>query len=241
VTEGGPVVGQIHSGTKRPLGVRRRGRIEQLAIALRSGESQDLLLRVHSRTEIDKPLIGYEVFTQNTGEQTTSLVGRTNRDGTVRVSPGKTPIQLLTLRSGGQLLARLPVVPGDTPLLEIPLPDDDLRLQAESRLLAMREELIDLVARRNILMARVRQKIKKGEFPQAQQLLGQLDELPGRAQFNQALSKQERMHHAEDPQVQKKIDRLFAQTRALLGRFLDSRPISELHTELREAKTQAKS
>ena len=75
---------------------------------------------------------------------------------------------MLLIKHGGQLLAKLPVVPGAERRINVPLPDDEARLVAEARLAAVREDLIDVVARRNILMARTRQKIEKKDFAAAQ-------------------------------------------------------------------------
>ena len=42
----------------------------------------------------------------------------------------------------------------------------------------------------------------------------------------------------DDPQVQRRIDQLFAATELVLGQFLDPRPIGELQDELRSAEGQ---
>lgn len=235
--EGGSkqIVGRVQSGTRRPLGVRRRGRIEQVAIALRA-DPADATIRLHSRTEAEKPLVAYDVFAQNTGEKETRLVGLSDENGELCVAPGKTAIQLLYVKSAGELLARLPIVPGVDRYVDVPLPDDDVRLRAQARLAALREDLVDLVARRNIFMARVRHQIEEKNYGQARELLELLDELPGRAQFNQQLEREARLHRASDPQVQRRIEQLFTATQTVLGQFLDPRPISELHDELRAAQ-----
>jgi hypothetical protein len=226
--------GVIQSGTTRPFAIRQRGRIEQIAIALRADPGESLV-RLRSRTEKEKPLVGYQVFSQNTGEHDTRLVGSSDDAGEVRVTSGKTAVQLLYVKSGGELLARVPIVPGARSEIDVPLPDDDLRLQAAARLAALREDLVDLVARRNIFIARVRQQIEDKHYPQAKQLLETLDGLPSRAQFTQTLEREQRLHRTKDPQVQRQIDQLFAGMQTVVGKFLDSQPITELHEQLREA------
>jgi hypothetical protein len=114
--------------------------------------------------------------------------------------------------------------------------DDPARLDAEAKINSIREELIDLVARRMILASRVRKLIKTGETKQAESLLSQLEELPGRAQFDQLLAKQEQISRSENAMVQKRIDKLFADTRVVLGHFLDAKLATELRTELAQAK-----
>jgi hypothetical protein len=231
------LVGRVQSGTRRPFGVRRRGRIEQVAIALRF-DPRPAVVQLQSRTKPDKPLSGYEVFIQNSNEAATRPGGISDTRGEVRIEPGPTPIQLLYVRSGGELLARLPVVPGVDDHLDVPLVDDEPRLRASARMAAMREDLVDLVARRNIYMARVRQHIEENDLPAAGQLLESLDELPGRARFNQLLARETRLYRADDEQVQRKIEKLFSATQTVLSQFLDPRPISELHDQLRAARNE---
>jgi hypothetical protein len=226
--------GRIQSGTTRPFAIRQRGRIEQVAIALRA-DVGDTVVRLRSRTEKDKPLVGYQVYAQNVGEHETRLVGSSDETGQLPVGPGKTAVQLLYIKSGGELLARVPMVPGAEAAIDVPLPDDDLRLQAAARLAALREDLVDLVARRNIFIARVRQQIEDKNYQQARQLLGTLDELPTRAQFTQTLDREARLHRTKDPQVQRQIDQLFAGMQTVVGKFLDSQPIADLHEQLRQA------
>jgi hypothetical protein len=111
-----------------------------------------------------------------------------------------------------------------------------MRLAAEARLAALREELVDVVVRRNILMARARQKIKDSDFPAAQTLLRAIDDLPGRSQFNLTLNTAARLLRSDDPQIQRRIDQLFQATQTVLTQYLDARPISELNEEFRAAQ-----
>ena len=85
-------------------------------------------------------------------------------------------------------------------------------------------------------MANIQQQIDGGELQKAARLLDQLDALPGRAQFNRELTIQEQLHRSADPQTQRRIDKLFSDTRAVLGFFLDSRAVNELRNELHAAR-----
>ncbi len=234
------IIGRIQSASRRPIVARRQGRLEQVAIALHT-DPDSLTLRLHSRTAADKPLVGYEVFTQKPGEETLTRVGLSDTAGQISIPSGKTPIQFLLVKHGDQLFARVPVLAGAQSRIDIPLPDDDARLAAEANLAEVREDLIDVVARRNILMSRARQKIEKKDYAAAQDLLKTLDELPGRPQFNTTLETAARMLRSDDPQMQRRIDKLFETTQTLLTQFLDLRPISQLHDELREAQSKGAS
>jgi hypothetical protein len=231
-------IGRIRSATQRPLGVRR-GRVEQVAIGLRNDPGESTL-ELQSRVESDKRLVGYEVFAQNVDEKPMRPLGASDAAGEVTVSPDKSAVQMVFVKSDGVFLARLPIVPGAATRVAVPLPDDDMRLRVAARLAAFREDMIDLVARRNIFMARVRQEIEERNFDRARVLLESLDELPGQTQFNLTLDREAQRLRTKDLQVQRRIDQLFAQTRMALGKFLDPQPISELHEDLRHAQKPVK-
>jgi len=227
-------IGRIRSVTQRPLG-GRHGRVEQVAIGLRN-DPGDLTLELRSRIDREKPLVGYEVSAQDVDEQAIRPLGKSNAAGEATVSPGKSAVQFVYVKSDGVMLARLPVVPGADERVTVPLPDDDVRLRVGARLSALREDVVDLVARRTIFMARVRQEIEAKNFDAARELLESLDELPGQTQFSLALDREARRFRTDDVQVQRRIDRLFTETRTALGKFLDPQAIGALHEEFRRAQ-----
>ena len=227
----------VHTGTRRPFGIRRRGRIENLALAMRKPVGKTRV-RFYARHDQAQGLIGYEVFRREPGESETQPIGLTDSSGAVEVAPGKSNVSILFLRSEGQLLAKVPVVVGAKSLLEVPIADDTARLRAQAALTSLTERLIDTVAQRNILIARVRDRIKNGKLDQAQELFTTLDNLPGRSKFVQAIDSAEnrKLHQSDDPKVQARIEKLFADTRKLLGKFLNTRQITDLQNELTAAR-----
>jgi len=230
----------IHSGNRRPFGMRMRGRVEQIAIAMRYPPD---VTRVRFRASHDESLglAGYEVFWQAPGSASTHPIGLTDLHGVVEVPPGEFPVTYLFLRSESLLLAKVPVVPGAIDFVEIPVSDDAARLRAQEELDSLKERLIDIVARRNILIARVRNELEQGNLDRAQQLMRELDSLPTRANFDQLLSTAEshRSNRSQNPRVQAKIEKLFGDTRQLLGRFLNIREITELEAEVNQARSTA--
>ena len=229
---------EVTSGSRRAFSGRRQGRVEQLAIAVRPA-AEATTLSLHARKPNTKPLVGYEVLSATENPDSPKSIGFSDRAGEVRIQPGKQPIDMLLIKHGGQLMAKIPVVPGAEQLVNVSLPDDDARLAAEARLAALREDLIDVVARRNILIARTRQKIKKKDYAGAQELLRNLDELPGQPQFDFTLDSSERLLHTDDPLMQRKITQMFAATRKVMSHFLTIKPINDMHDELREAQQKS--
>jgi hypothetical protein len=236
--EDNAIVGRFQSASRRPIMTRRQGRIEPVAIAIHT-DPAPTTLRLHSRTAAEKPLVGYEVFAQRPGDEKLTRIGASDATGRITIPPGKAPLQFLFVKHGGQLFARVPVVSGEKQRIDIPLPDDDARLAAEASLAAVREDLVDVVARRNILISRARQKIEKKDYAAAQELLRSLNDLPGRQQFKITMDTTKRSVRSDDPLMQRRIDRLFDATDTLLTKFLDVKPINEVNDELREAQSKA--
>ncbi|MGI9457983.1 MAG: hypothetical protein ACR2NU_15570, partial [Aeoliella sp.] len=230
----------IHSHTPRPFGVRQRGRVDQLATLLRVTKTTTRL-RLHSRDEKDVPLGGFLVYQRNAGEKEGVPVGKTDRNGTIEIASGEDVIQVAFVQSSGQWIAKIPLVPGADDLIEAPLLDDRKRLEAEAKLSAIREELIDIVARRNIIAARARIKIKQGNLKEANDLVKTLEQLPTASEFEQRrIRQQERLIKSNDPRVQARIGKLFSDTRAVLAEFLAPGLVQELKREIAAANQTAR-
>jgi hypothetical protein len=235
--EGDAWAAAVHSGIRRPFGVRRRGQVQQLALVLRAG-SPTTTVRFHARNDPAAALVGYEAFVK-TGEQTSTWVGVTDSHGELVLPRGHDPIATLLLRSDGLLLAKVPVPVGALTRIEAPIADDGARLRAQAELRAIREELIDLVAQRAILMARVRAQLAAGKTDAAAGLMEELNELPLQSTFDRRIETAARAAHSDDPLVQGRIDKLFGDTRALLSKFLNVRQITDLQNEVLRAQSAA--
>ena len=85
---------------------------------------------------------------------------------------------LLYVKNGGAVLARLPLVPGLTETEVADLTGDDMRLQAEAYIRGVQNAIIDLVAIRKLLEARIRMRLTKGQMTEAEDLLRALRDQP---------------------------------------------------------------
>ena len=238
-----PLLAKIFSGTKRPFGVRRRGRIEQFALAAQL-ETDATVLHLTGRIDPTQPMAGCRVFErenlnankEENGKSEFRLLGVSDRAGTLRVEPADTPVRMVWIKSGKLLLAKLPVVPGLRPTMQVPLPEDEIRLETEGKLTALRNNLIDLVARRSILIVRIRTRLDAGDIDEAQRLFARLDDLPRRPEFRREIDQLEQVAKSDDPQTQRRITGLFTRTKAVLGSFLDSRELTRLQDKINAAK-----
>lgn len=229
----------IVSHAASPLGVRQRGRVDQVA-RLVTPSDRDTRLRLHARDDPSQPLAGFRVYQRDAGAEDQAFIGKTDDEGSIAIAPGNTPIQIAFVQSSGQWIAKIPLVPGADGLVQAPLADDRKRLEAEAKLVGIREELIDLVARRNILAARARAKLRANDIDEANDLVRILEQMPTATEFEQQrIRQQERLIRSSDPQIQRRIEQLFNDTRDVLAEFLAPGLVQELKREISAAGTTA--
>lgn len=229
---------QIYTGLRQPLSGRRRGRVEQLALATHP-PAEPTRLELRSRTDPDRPLTGYDVYAYGPNNPKSEHLGRSDRDGAVIVDTNSHPLRLVIVKSGTELLARLPLVPGIEPTLTAQLPDDSERLRAEGFIVGLQEELVDLVIRREVLLSLMRSYLADDKIEEAVKINEELNALRTRQQFAIMLDREQQKIVSSDPQVQRKIDKLFSDTKTLLNNFMRAGPVEEVQAELRAALARA--
>jgi hypothetical protein len=227
---------RVFSGNRKPFAMSRRAGIEIIAIPLKEF-LPDTRVRFHTSHQDSAGLSGYDVFSKQADAKQFLPLGVTDYTGSVLVPRGQSPITLLALRSESQLLAQVPVAPGTAESIDIPISDDAARLSVQASLTSFKELLVDTVARRNILIARIRDQLAKGKPQEAKKLFKQLDELPKRPTLSRQLDAiaNNQAHKSPNKRVQAKIDRLIADSRELLGTFLSNNELLELETEIRNS------
>jgi hypothetical protein len=237
--------GTIHSGYASVIPVKGGARTERLLLGLKPRYTTTRLqLRARAVAAgsrggpptVGRPLAGYEVFVKYPGEENTELVGLTNWQGTIELEPSDKPLQLFYIRNGGQLLARLPLVVGQQAEITANVIDDNPRLLAETYIKAMQSRVMDLVARREILAVRIRAKLKKREYADAQQLVEEFRRLPGRSQLLRELEETHRRMSGVPGLTGRRIDKLFQDGQRLLAKFLDPSTADQLAQEVAEAQ-----
>lgn len=234
--DGTDVAAAIHTGLRSPLSNRRRGRVEQLALRVRPPmRPTQLVLR--SRTQTSKPLAGYEIFAYGTDSRATDLLGLTNRDGAIDIPP-HSGARIVIVKHGGELLAKLPLVPGLAPLLTAYIPDDTERLEAEGIIVGFQQAFIDLIARRKLYISRARKAVDDGKFDEARQHLETLKKLGSYAELTQTLRMAKQKVVSTDPRTQAKINKLFADTQKVVDKFFNDAEIDELTLEINRAAQQ---
>ncbi len=189
-----------------------------------------------------EPLEGYAVFArppvaeEASASASSQRLGLTDWRGMLRIERDASPLRILYVKNGRQLLARLPLVPGAEPTQTMALPGDDERLEAEAFVRGMENRVMDLVARREILAARIRARIRDGKVAEARQYLEEAKRLPAKDDF-EALLVSHRQSGATtgDPRQVQRIDQMLSGARILLARHLNPQLIVQLEREVEAA------
>jgi hypothetical protein len=189
-TDGARLTCDVHSGLRSAIGGKKSGRIETLAIGVKSAfPNSQLELATQAKPSL--PLVAHRIELRKTGEIPKAdephdsddrliKVLLTDRRGRVVIPAGSTEdVIWLFAYSGNHLLARVPTVPGIVAAMRLEVPDDSARLAAESDLYMLQGELIEAVASQNTAAAAVRIAVKKNDAARAKQAVADLKKLPG--------------------------------------------------------------
>ncbi len=265
------VDGFLETGIRSPLTGRRRGRREEVILAV-NPTLRSTTLRLTSRDEKDKPLAGYAVYTLGTTSvggassqaaaamavlqeqqkpadsldkksgKRLNLVGRTDWKGEIVIPPQvESPLAVVIIKSGTSILAKLPLVPGQEPLMTVEVPDQDALMAAEGAIVGLQEELVDMVASRQLLIARAMARLDDGDLEAAEALREEIRNLPLASDFEMKIRDQHTLYSASNDKVQKQIDQMFTHAYVLLTKFYPPTATDELERSLQAAKKSAKS
>jgi len=167
--------GRLYSGYRQPLPGRKNVRTQRLALGILPGRTTTQL-KIVDKSDPNRPLAGYEVFAKDDPQsQDGVLVGTSAFDGriTIEQNPENT-LRLLYIRSGGNLLARLPMIPGFEDEVLARVTNDAPRLRAEGFVLGWRDQLVDTIARRQLLIRRTERRIEDFDTESADRWLSEL-------------------------------------------------------------------
>ena len=151
------------------------------------------------------------------------------------------PLQLLFIKSGDTVLAKLPVVPGLNENEVAELPSDARRLEAEAVLRGFQGEILDLIAVRALFGARVKKLIAEARFKEAEEAVGEVRRLRDYKSMADILDGIQKRLLDETKEAiplasKSKIDRMTQSTRDMLQKYLDNDFPQKLERDLRAAQ-----
>jgi hypothetical protein len=225
----------IYSGLRSPLSARRRGRTQQLALFVRPPGGETRLTLV-SGQQADLPMYGYDVYTYSPESPETNLLGTTDSTGAIDVPSSDDALRLLLVRNGGQFVARLPIVPGAEPAARAVVINDQQRLAVEGYIAGLQENVLETVVQREVYLFRIRKRMDEGNLDEATKLLDGLRALTTRERFLTDLTEYEKRVFTNDARAKARIDKLFTDTRALVDKYLDPRPVDRIVADLAAAQ-----
>ncbi len=228
----------VLSAMRNPLEGRSSVSIEKFGLLVRP-RGQNTTLCLLSKGNRALPLEGYEIFAKkplpkDSEEPNTAVrLGLTDWRGMIDVPPDELPLRLVYVKNGSHLIARLPVIPGYLGQETVELPNDDKRLETEAFVKGMESTVMDLVARREILAARIRRRLKQGKIDQARKLLTEIKSFRTKDDLEMMLTnRQQTSVAAADEREQRRIDQLLSGVRILLGKYLDPDQLVALQREV---------
>jgi hypothetical protein len=232
---------RMYTGLRSPLTGRSRGHDERLAILVRpTGGSTELELRsrmVGADPKSVRPMAGYAIYAHPADSIKTDLVGRTDGDGKLTVPADLSPLRILLVKHGGEPLARLPMMPGLEPRMQVEIADDDDRLLAEGIITGFQEHFVDVIARRQVLMTQIRARLEENKAAEAKAMLDELRTFGRQEDYINEVRIQKQRAVSPDNRIQKKIDKLFDDTEQIIIRFLNPAEVEKIESEV-SAKTR---
>ncbi len=234
---------ELIAGVATALGARSGSRIEKYGLAVTPRhDATTMTIRARPASPKDpeptEPLVGYEIHERLPGAEELAFVGRTDWRGQVDIGKSDHPVRVLYVKNGSRLLAKFPVAPGFLPHVDVNVMNDDHRLEVEGFIAGLQGRIMDLVVAREVLALRIRKRIQDQKFVEAEALLIELRGLPSRDQIQAELDQEaarQRLLPA-DRATKAAIDKLFADTRAMIAKYLDNTLPQKLDRELQQAR-----
>jgi len=176
------------------------------------------------------PAAGYTLTARSLPDGPPREVGLTDRQGRITLPAGFSDgLEVLRLVAGGhEPLREFPLMPGeaDAELVVPPFDPKERAVALESRLDSLRDEVIDLVAIRARLEARLKARFDGEDWPGAEEALVEFTALPRRETFSGELERlrdEAARRQAEEnvPILTKTAQSRVAELQGLIERYLD--------------------
>lgn len=230
----------IVSALGKPFFGQKR-RSEQVALEIRR-QYPVTALKLTTRGSNPRPQTGLEVeIVRGTAAKTEVVFrGLSNRLGVVQIPvdlKAENPQVWLVIRSSLVPLAKIPYIPGIHAQDELQLPDDTLRLKVEGELTLMQADIVDSVARREVMRATAAGQRKSVNVQKLDQMIAELNAMPTGDMFSAQLSALQVSSTAQakarrDRIAETRINKLCKETAELISKHMAPERISAIHEEL---------
>jgi hypothetical protein len=223
-----------------------RRRVQLLGIRVRP-QLDSTTVVVLPRGSRQNPLAGARCELMNSNPKSNETAAEkipltTDRAGRLHVpADAAYTLRFLQIYSGTALLARVPIVPGMVPFLELEVPDDRARLSVEGEVELLEVKLVDIVATREVLMTRTRTAAEQNRFEDVDKFLQELRALPTfenyRAQIDTLrIQAVDAAQQAQDRVAEARIKRLCTGITELASKHLDAQRLADFEDEIRSLR-----
>jgi hypothetical protein len=251
------VKASVVSSYRAPLAANMRRRVEAVAVRVRPELSGTHLKLVAGR---DPPQPQGGLFVSISGLSAPATIARSStlpvaggppasvetaqrtllsdRRGEVTIPVDlRRPIVRLEVHSGAAILARRPFVPGLDAETTLEIADDRVRLGTEREIDVLESQLIETVAKRGALIARTRAALSRTDTQKAQQLISEVERLPGGDEYFAQLNRirvlaLEEAHNRKDRVAERRIEDLCRKTLERITQYLSDDRIATFKEEL---------
>ena len=192
------------------------------------------------------PAAGYVLTARNFPSGVAREIGATDREGRITIDPtGADGLLVIRLLAGSsEPMLELPLMPGLSDV-ERTLPAFDpkpLAVALETQLEALRDNLIDLIAVRARLEARLKARFDGEDWPGAEETLKEFRALPERDRIAEQLTRMKdesarRQAEIKKPILTKTAQAQMADLQALIDRYLDNETFVGFADALDKLKT----
>jgi len=228
-SDGATATCRLETGVQDPIELRYDGRTEYLGLAVTTRATASTELIVRARGD-NRPLEDVEIFARGPGGAPANMVGRTDENGAVTIESPRVEVPMLYLRSGDDLLARFPIVPGAEPKVTIAVEDNGRRLETGDLVSRSSDELIDLVAQQALLKTRLQREMVAGRLDAATSTLTILKSLKTSEAFLESLDDRRAALSglASDASAAAWLDKRLAEIKPLAAKLFSSQDLARL-------------
>ncbi|QDV37028.1 hypothetical protein ElP_49610 [Tautonia plasticadhaerens] len=238
---------EVVSGLRRPLPKQVAGRYRLVALGITPADVPTRFRFVAGEGDRQHPAAGYVLTARGIRDRVVTEVGTTDREGRVSLPPRfSDDLVVLRLMAGGvEPLREFPVLPGETAEeREVPVEPRPEAVALEFRLKALQDEVVDLIARRGVLEARLDSRASGQAWDEVKRLLDEYLRLTPRREFEDRLARlteDARRDQAElgVPILTRTAQSELAEVRALVERYLDDEAYNAYLEAYRQSQQQA--
>ncbi len=231
----------LSTGVQEPLALVYDGRTEYLGLTVRTRAADATELVVHARGPGDKPLEDLEILARIGKDKQPQPIGRTDARGAVKIESPKIELLTLYVRSGSDLLARVPLVPGVEPTLALAVDDNGRRADSGRFIASLDSALLDIIAQKSMLALRINREFAGHEFDKVEKTFGELKALPTAEAFSAAMdagrAKLKSGANGTDAAAAAWLDKQFAEIKPLAAAYLlTPQQLAAMDAALKNAK-----